>query len=446
MLLVAACGGAQNPPAPAKSGNTGEIRPVTQAQENVGHFKTADGVYGLILDRSGPKPKVKIDGQSDIIELTMIEDRVTRSGQGPAGSLLGYVLLAPDRTKVLYIGVNGNIRYFHGKDVLDINTDAPADPLGPATVAGPLAPEPPKEKTAWDLEKEKLNAIAVRTKFSDFTEKDAVNLSRVGDAFAKADAGMFVTFINANSSGVWNPTITRSGGSGSLGCEPAKPPQQDDEAKQPLMKYGGWLRAEYTWGDFTTDPVKEAWIALHVPKCQRLAAQTPGLIWSLDSGSAVFVTLDGGRYSVSVGENTSTFKPNFQVGVPPAASWPAPLQDELLDARSVQEMAENGAIPQAVGDAFKARADGWEACAKKVFKKAQSELEANMTVDGMQFYVSKNKNALVLRRYNTKAKTECKDYAAQEAALLAFIAAREKDRQALYAKAKQRISDLGLGK
>jgi hypothetical protein len=72
VLLLAACGGAQNT---KDEKNDGIVRPLTQGQLTVGHYSTPDGLKGLVLDRTGGVFKVRIDGEKEIIELTAEEDR-----------------------------------------------------------------------------------------------------------------------------------------------------------------------------------------------------------------------------------------------------------------------------------------------------------------------------------------------------------------------------------
>jgi multidrug efflux pump subunit AcrA (membrane-fusion protein) len=83
--FLTACGGSAPPaqstatsaPAPAASVSdaSGVVRPITQGQLKCAHYASGDGVIGLVLDRTGDHAKVQVDGDKDIVELTMEEDR-----------------------------------------------------------------------------------------------------------------------------------------------------------------------------------------------------------------------------------------------------------------------------------------------------------------------------------------------------------------------------------
>ena len=68
-----ACGNG-NPPPAAPPGNTpppaatsGSMTPALR----LGHYSSADGMVGFVLDRSGPTPKLRMDNESDVVPLTM---------------------------------------------------------------------------------------------------------------------------------------------------------------------------------------------------------------------------------------------------------------------------------------------------------------------------------------------------------------------------------------
>ena len=105
--LVVLGGCSSNPPivaplAPPASPSAGGA-PQTDAQVTIGHFRSPDGMVGLVLDRTH-KPKLKVDGQSEIVELTQKDDR-------DHGTLRGYILEAPDGKHPIYITLGGSIRY-----------------------------------------------------------------------------------------------------------------------------------------------------------------------------------------------------------------------------------------------------------------------------------------------------------------------------------------------
>src|SRR6185369_7458868 len=80
VLLVAACGGggAERHDTNNASGHTPNddvMRFITQGQLKVAHYATGDGVVGLVFDRTGDKPKLRVDGEQDVLELTVEEER-----------------------------------------------------------------------------------------------------------------------------------------------------------------------------------------------------------------------------------------------------------------------------------------------------------------------------------------------------------------------------------
>ena len=64
LLFVAAgsiaCGGNGASSSPSST-PAGKLR--------LGHYSSGDGLVGFVLDRSGPVPKVRIDGTSEVLEL-----------------------------------------------------------------------------------------------------------------------------------------------------------------------------------------------------------------------------------------------------------------------------------------------------------------------------------------------------------------------------------------
>jgi hypothetical protein len=86
-------------------------------------------MYGFVLDRTGAKPKIRMDGQNDIIALNVREDR-------SAGELRGYYFDHPNGQAVVYLTKSGELRYLHGNDELKVSRDKAAEALGTPDVAG----------------------------------------------------------------------------------------------------------------------------------------------------------------------------------------------------------------------------------------------------------------------------------------------------------------------
>src|SRR3712207_2932864 len=145
---------------------------MTQAQLKLGHFVSADGMHGFVLDRTGPKAKLQIDGEKDIVELTMEEDR-------ERGELRGYKFVGPDNKRRIYITRSGALLYFKGGDEHWVSFDKEVEPLGKPTIAG----APVKEVPAYEKVVAELKPITVRAKFSKFTALDSSNLAKVAEAY-----------------------------------------------------------------------------------------------------------------------------------------------------------------------------------------------------------------------------------------------------------------------
>jgi hypothetical protein len=117
----------QAAPPPAKSEPGGIARPITQAQLKVAHYATADGMTGLVLDRTGAKPRVRFDGEKDVLEVKLEADRAADY------SLTGWRFLHPNGGRLpLYLRSDGSLEWTSpGGQVFPLNSDAPADPLPP---------------------------------------------------------------------------------------------------------------------------------------------------------------------------------------------------------------------------------------------------------------------------------------------------------------------------
>lgn len=425
-LGLLACGGAPTPPetpaapsATPSASPTGEIRPVTQGQIKVGHFASGDGMVGLVLDRTGPKPKLQMDGDKDIVELTPEEDR-------HAGELRGHYLRAPDGKARLYVTTGGGIKLFKGRDELWLNSDKTAAPLGAATIAG----EPVKEKPVYEDLVKRLTAIAVRAKNPAVTAEDSAKLDKIGEAVDKATPDMFVRY--ATHEGTWLPhevVVPDSvSGVGFGGVAHTTNEPWDKNAKG-LAKWGGKARgfSEYD------SRGNHLWVMLREGYPPKLAEGTPGLVWEVDGTRAVFVALDGGRYTIdlSAGDKGTS----LDVGAGPVTAWPAPVQHALLGYESVSQLSKVGALPQKATDDLLALDAEWNQCAQKTWKGAERLVDTGKM------------NEALRKDWLKKVDAACdKSVKKLESTLVALIEQRVKDRQALFEKAKAKAVAVGAAK
>lgn len=415
-LLLAACGKEAAPTTAPTEATKPAAEPATNAQVKLSHFSTADGMIGFVLDRSGTPIKLRVDGEADIFELTAQEDR------DRGGELHGYRLVDPTNTTRILIGTNGSVTFVRGQDQLPATADQAAQPLGVPTVAGPPVVAPP-EPPAYAKLAAQLAANSVRTRFPEFDAKDSADLAKVGAAIAKADAAMFFHYVKPGKDG-WIARVetvpsTFSGisyGGGDFWTD-------DTEAARykSLTKHGGRMAG-------ASSPDRDLGNHIHVFRqgpSDELADKTPGLVWEVDDSKVVFVTLDGGRYSVDLNQPATLIAP----GAGPEADWPAPLQDTYADITVVSALAKAGVHPQATVDELEAIDAEWNTCVAKGWKPTRIQQNVNYAAKAVKIHQGCRKPMVKL-----------------EAALVGFIDARSKARKALHAQATARVKAVGAAK
>lgn len=415
----------------------------------LGHYSSPDGFVALVLDRTGDKPKLRVDKSADIVEL-FVEDALDK------GDLVGHWMNGPDGGHWLFLGKDGDLGYIKPEAranaalhnlrhiVVSVSRDAQAEPLGAPTQRGIATPPP--AKTPYDLAREKLVAIAVTTKLPQFKPEDSGNLAKIGEALQAADAAMFV---RASAKGAehatWAPASAFIGGSeGSLGGRVTGYPAEEGWEKGKgagLQKYGGILKEHPQYAS----PSR---LRLHTLKGwpPPLAANTPGLIWMLSSSKIVFVALDGGRYELDLPYDLEKEGTPIEPGLAPQGSWPAPLQHALVDVDSVRGFAKGGAVPAKVGADIEALDDAWFECANKVWGEGKKEQD---TIEASQGSADQKRGRLsgIPKKYELKALKDCAPTTKKlEQGLVKFIEARNAERSALYEKAKARAAALGAAK
>lgn len=435
-ILVSACGGGGA--GGAKAGATAPTAKsdVVAGVARLGHFSTADGMVRLVIDRTGDKLKMKLDGSNDVIELTQEERRARNSG-----TLVGYGFVAPDGTQPLFLGTNGDYTFVKdGRDELPLVRDGEGVALGAPTVKGPPPGPKPREKSPTEIFAADLERISVVKRFPQFKPEDAGNLAKVAEAYQLVTADMLVHC--SDSCGAWYAPHPVKDGKGGLGFVKDKDlkqgPATEEERKAPLAKYNAWLRPDYEFGDWTHQVVKSSWLSVFQLEFRTLRPNTPGIVWNVEGHDVFMVTPDGSRYWESPADNNG--KPIFVKGLPPVSAWPEPLRNTVLRHEHVQEMSKRGLVDKKLADELDGIHEKWNDCAKKVFAPAQKEIEGNLT-GSAQYYSAANRNNLVRRKYNDKAMQECGGKRA-EAILVEIIAKREKEQRALFEKNKARLATL----
>lgn len=424
LAALAACGSSPprptpaTPTAPASSG-TSTTLPQTEAQVAVGHFRSPDGMVGLVLDRTA-KPKLRIDGERDIVELTQQEDR-------DHGKLRGYYLEAPDGKRPIYISTGGGIRYRRAGDEFHMLFDKQAEPLGAATISGTYV----RPKEPWELMNEQLTAISVRKRTPSLTAEDSARPDKVGEAIDKATPDMAVHYVSRSATS-WLPSLAPAPDS-IRGLGYGGVAHTTDEKWQPgkgagLAKYGGKLA-----GFFERDGTFNH---TNVMKMKGYPAPlvdgTPGLVWEVDGTTAIFVAFDGGRYRIDLTQADKG--PGLEPGAGPKPGWPTAVQDTLLDISSASQLANAGALPaQAIAE-LEALDTSWNDCTQKAWRDGpQKALESHKGL-GRAMSEAEYKAAI------EKVKRGCKKHVdAEEKIFVKLIEDRVKTRQGLLDKARAKF-------
>jgi hypothetical protein len=432
---IAACGGKTTTKEPVAAGSgqaedkkpsDGVLRGITNGQLQVAHYATGDGTIGLVLDRTGKTPKVQIDGEKDIIELTMVEDATAHERRG-------WYLKAPDGRNILYLSAEGSLKIFRGRNNFWLNSDAAAKALPAATVTGQWV----AAKSEWDKHVESLTPLALRTRSSQFTPEDSGNLAKVSEALALVTPDMLVRVTERGAKEArWSPASPYVGISehagGSFGLNPSDKSWAEAKGKGGLAKWGGDLDHG---GIHFNRPSRPRLYALK-GWAPPLAVGTPGFIWELHGGTVVFITLDGGRYQISVGSEAA---PVFDKGAGPQSSWPAPLQHALVDVDAVRMFAKGRAIPDAVAKDIDTLDDGWFDCVNKVWKTTKDEMD-RVEASALSANDKWGRLSGIEKAAEMKAPKQCApELKKLETGLVTFIDKRNGERTAIYDKAKSRF-------
>ena len=396
-------------------------KPATQAQVKIGHFVTADGMHGFVLDRSGAMAKLQIDGDKDIWDLTMEEDR-------DHGELRGYRFVSNDGTRRLYISTRGYLTFYTGRDEHQVTLDKEVKALGAATKKGKYVPEVP----AYDKLAAALKPLTVSAKFK-MGPNDASNLAKVTEAFEKADAAMFFHYKDPGKDGYVGRMVVVPSNISGAGYGGNDYGTDDDEAKRhkKLAKHGGLI-----YGYSSPETPQGNHIKVQAKDTgAKLADNTPGLLWDIDGTTAVFVSLDGGRYEVNLNQGSSVTTPVIVKGAGPDSAWPKPVTDTFLDMTQVSQLEKAGAVPATTMTEFD-KVDGeWTACTAKGWVAATKKFDTGKLNNGQ------------VKAEIKKLHTACNKHIDKfETVIVKFIEDRAKARAAVFAKASARAKSVGANK
>lgn len=457
LLTLAACGGGEQPPA-----KTTADAPKPAAVDNkvgarrLGHYSSGDGMFGVVIDRSGDKPKIKIDGTKDVIELAVEKHEDRRSADADR-----YDLYGPDGKLWMKLGADGSVEFLRDGRTLSLSRDADAPLLGAATQIGKT---PVKEPSPYDQMTAALEPTLIMKKFPQFKPQDSSNLAKVAEAMALADATMFVRY---RSRGHYNPHYQPAAmhiddvfhSDSGFGGYPTDEPW--DKKKAGVLKWGGvligetgvapnWVDGQHFGRDNTVAPKNRIRLIDHPAHNIRmreakgwpdpLADGTPGILWESADGY-IFVTLDGGRYRlVAFGGDAEKGYP-FEAGLGKSSEWPAPMQHVLLDDHSLSYLHKGGGSTSAGAADLSAAQEDYRTCGTKVWEAARPDF-VKLTRQAK----STHAETLALRdkTFDKVATTCAKPLQKYEDVLVREIEARNKERLALFDKAKARAKALGV--
>jgi hypothetical protein len=432
--LSIACGG--NEPQAQSAATASAVAPNAPLADAIGlsaatpvaQWKSGDGLVGLVFDRSGAVPKVKVDGDKDIIQLTAEE--VRRSG-----NLEGTAYKNPKNERMLFISTSGGMEFYRGRDTFRLGPIAKAEALGNPTIAGIAKVElQPNEVLGA-----KLAAISVRTKMPAFTANDASIPEKVADALSKVDASMIVSYVAKTETATFDELPSGVSGVGYGGVAYKSDVKFDAKTGKGLAKFGGIVKGFSEYKSQGNHMVVQTLDGYPVA----LANGTPGVVWEVNEHATevIFVTLDGGRYRVDTSSSTVTDKgAPLAFGIPAAAAWPAPVQHAWASASEITGLAKVGGAAKSVADEVVAADDAWNTCAQGEWKKAKPEIE-KLGMTDMNFMARDARFMKLNETWQERVRKTCKPHTDRlDKAVTSFVEERVKLRTAMFEKAKAKFA------
>lgn len=418
MVLCMACGSADTPAPTTPAGSTAaDGNEESHPPLKLGHFGSADGSIGFVLDLTSEPPKLQHDKSKDVIELTRREDR---HGQ----TIQGHFMHDPSGKIVLYISTYGGVKYHGDGNGLPVARDADAKPLGAPTVKGQWVPP----KSSYDLASEKYTPISVVAKLGMKVE-DSGDLTKVAAAIDKADASMLVHYVwTAEGGARYKPASGKVGDTdyGSAGYYPSA--DKWTAASKGLAAHGAKVEAQ------------NGRPKVHLLKDYKkeLPPNTPGLVWNVDGATVVFVTLDGGRYHLDISGNSMTSNGGepLKAGLPAVSAWPDPIQHALITEEDLR-LFDKAKINTGTASAdYDKASEGYVGCVAKLNKEEEAEVE-KLEQANMDWSTRSGKIKAVNKKYDAMAADKCGSHlAAAEATILKLVNSRIAERTKIYAKAK----------
>ncbi len=430
LTAIGACGGKTAPP---KSGAVNANEPGWK----LGHYSSGDGLLGVVIDRTGERPKIRVDGTKEVVELLLEDETDSR----------GHWLNGPDGKHWLFLSEGGSLEFIKPEarakatlgatrwGFVGLGKDAEAERLGTAGATGIATP--PEPKSPYALFNEKLTAMSVTSKHPQFKSEDSDNLTKVAEAFQKIDSTLLVHLgPRGPAHARWVPGSPYLDGTNHVGWGSVSTRGTHDVAwdttKPGIQRYGVFMKGHPSFGEPSriTLLLLKGWPAPLLPN-------TPGIVWAVHAGVIVFVTLDGGRYEIA--EFPGDFDkegPPLEMGLSPQASWPPPLQHALVDAFVVKHLGDSGAVSKKVSDDLVALEEAFFVCTGRLWKEGRAELD-KLKVSPAPAPQRFEAESTIEKKYQLKAEKDCAPAVARyEQGLVKFIEARNVERLALYEKGK----------
>ncbi|MBL9023838.1 MAG: hypothetical protein JNL21_16710 [Myxococcales bacterium] len=321
----------------------------------LGHYTTADGAIGLVFDRSSTPPRVKFDDSDAIVELTPEDDR-------PATGYQGITFKTPSGQTLLYVTKTGALTLWPKGDDRPLVRDGDAAPLPLPTISGKFAEPTTEEERHWAG----LKGFTVTSRFPDVSLADSTRLDVVERVLLEAPDDLFFTVADAEVEADHVPVLEDYLGTKGMSIAEGMP---FTGAGTGLARHGLIIVANTSLagsGGLDTSRLEG-----YPPQ---LKAGTPGVIWSIDATNhAIFLSVDGGRYSVSLRKRPwdSAYAPPLLHDLPPVDLWPPAPQHPAVGRSAAQALAPLGGVDKEALRALSKLDDDWTRCAGAFIRSAR---------------------------------------------------------------------------
>jgi hypothetical protein len=385
----------------------------------LGHYTTADGTIGLVLDRSNSVPRVQFDGSHEIVELTPLE---VRGHGGTAGPLKGVAYLTPAGKRLLFVTKEGVLSLWPDGDDRPLVRDADATALPAPNVRGRWA----REVSESERFVATLAPFTARAREPKLTSNDAGKLDVVERVLSETPPeALFV--VERPEAFNHEPCVTPS--VQFLSVAEGLPWTPSDAG---LARFGvtiaaktgihgaGWLEPQRLEG-FPNAPKRGA----------------VGVVWEVDGRDVlVFVAANGERFKVAMRRAPwqDTYEPPLRREAPHPDGWPAELgalplaRESLLDAMVESDLSIR----------LRKADTAWTECAQRVLEGAGADQVAFAKADELPRQLRERTRAELDARWKSRIGEKCfAVIATYEAAYREVLERRSQHLVTLYQRVRQ---------